>query len=89
MLILPSTCTNTFPSSRKHYRNHTRPVWCNYCDDRFAENKEYHRHMWTTHPIEAATLDIPGKRVECTHPGCSYHTRRPDNLRRHQQTKNH
>lgn len=67
---------------RKHQRNHTRPLHCDFCVERFAQNKYLHRHMWAAHSDEAGRAKIPREISKCPVAGCLYKTR-SDNLPRH------
>lgn len=86
---IPCQHTDTFPRPcdfRKHYKNHTKPVLCDYCDGIFPETKDRDRHMWTNHEDEARVAGTPGgDRIPCGFPGCDYKSRRNDNLKRHRE----
>lgn len=83
------TCHRAYPTLcrlRKHEHTHTRPFACTACHKGHAAKKDLHRHLWSTHPDEAAALGIPNPMRVCPVAGCGFESRQ-DNLTRHIRTK--
>ncbi|KAL1892645.1 hypothetical protein Sste5346_006930 [Sporothrix stenoceras] len=83
------TCYRAYPTLcrlRKHEHTHTRPFACTVCHKGHAAKKDLHRHLWSTHPDEAAAMGIPNPMRVCPVAGCGFESRQ-DNLTRHIRTK--
>ncbi|OAA66013.1 Zinc finger, C2H2-type/integrase, DNA-binding protein [Niveomyces insectorum RCEF 264] len=76
----------TMQRLRKHMRTHTRPFSCAVCGRGHGAKRDLHRHLWTTHPEEAARAGIPSFVRPCPVAGCRF-AGRHDNLMRHIRTR--